>query len=163
VTLVGVITLIGAIAGLVTTAFLIWDRWARGRPLAWVTAKKFGASSYKYIRLQNPGPADVFIMGVRAHPPIYGIATDDSKEAIAAAVDRVDVNVLLWQGETYDLPIFELPKPVHAPKDPPPQSVRFLIYWYKTSSSWLRMVPVIVRTSTRDIESIASAVAARRD
>jgi hypothetical protein len=34
--------LVGAIAGLLTTAFVIWDRWARGRPLAWVTAKKLG-------------------------------------------------------------------------------------------------------------------------
>ena len=62
------IQLVGAIAGLVTTAFVIWDRWARGRPLAWVTAKKLGANPYKYIRIKNPGPADVFILGVRAHP-----------------------------------------------------------------------------------------------
>jgi hypothetical protein len=153
---------IGAYAGLVTAAFVVWDRWARGRPLAWVTAKKFGANSFKYIRLQNPGPADVFIMGVRADPPIYGIARDHSEKAIAEAVVEIDVNVLLWQGETYDLPIFELPKPVDAPKDARPQPVRFVIYWYKTSSSWLRQVPVTVRSSTRDIESIAAALAAQR-
>jgi hypothetical protein len=38
----------------------------------------------------------------------------------------------------------------------------FLIYWRKTSSTWLRQVPVTVRTSTRDIESIAAAVSAQR-
>jgi hypothetical protein len=57
---------------------------------------------------------------------------------------------------------FELPKLVDAPKDAPPQLVRFVIYWFKTSSSWLRQVPVTVRSSTRDIESIASTVAAQR-
>jgi hypothetical protein len=61
------IKLIGAVAGLLTTAFVIWDRWARGRPLAWVTATKLGVNPYKYIRITNPGPADVFILAVRVY------------------------------------------------------------------------------------------------
>jgi SMODS and SLOG-associating 2TM effector domain 1 len=43
------IKLVGAIVGLVTGIFTAWDRWARGRPLAWVTAKKLGVNAYKYI------------------------------------------------------------------------------------------------------------------
>jgi hypothetical protein len=39
-TMLKAITQVGAIAGLLTTAFVIWDRWVRGRPLAWVTAEK---------------------------------------------------------------------------------------------------------------------------
>jgi hypothetical protein len=50
------IKFVGGLAGLLTTAFVIWDRWARGRPLAWVTAKKFGANSFKYIRIQKFRP-----------------------------------------------------------------------------------------------------------
>jgi hypothetical protein len=59
------VKLVGAIAGLLTTAFVIWDCWARGRPLAWLTAKKLGVNPYKYIRIKNPGPADVFILAVK--------------------------------------------------------------------------------------------------
>jgi hypothetical protein len=46
---------VGSFAGLFTVAFMVWDRLVRGRPLAWVTAKKFGASSYVYIRIRNSG------------------------------------------------------------------------------------------------------------
>jgi hypothetical protein len=47
---------IGSFAGLLTAAFVVWDRCVRGRPSANVAAKKYGANSFKYIRLQNPGP-----------------------------------------------------------------------------------------------------------
>ena len=35
-----------------------------------------------------------------------------------------------------------------------------VIYWRKTSSSYLRQVPVMIMTSTRDIERIAEAATA---
>jgi hypothetical protein len=38
------IKLVGALVGLATGIFTAWDRWARGRPLAWVTAKKLGVN-----------------------------------------------------------------------------------------------------------------------
>jgi hypothetical protein len=154
------IKLVGAIAGLLTTAFLIWDRWARGRPLAWVTAKKLGVNPYKYIRIKNPGPADVFILAVRVYPSmVYSIAKDHSKEAVVGAASfNVDVNVVLWQGEVRDLPIIEVSKPDH--RNVADQPVRFVIYWRKTSSSYLRQVPVMIMTSTRDIDRIAQAATA---
>jgi hypothetical protein len=162
------IKLVGAIAGLLTTAFVIWDRWARGRPLAWVTAKKLGANPYEYIRIKNPGPADVFILAVRAYPSkIYAIAKDHSPGSVMRTQVNIDVNVLLPQGEIWDLPIVKLPKPVEEPKDQPnvaeapqDQPVRFVIYWRKTSSSYLRQVPVVIMTSTHDIERIAKAATA---
>jgi hypothetical protein len=153
------IKLVGSFAGLATLVFTIWDRWARGRPRANVAAKKCGANSFKCIRLQNPGPADVFIVRVCADPPIYAVAANHEEEAIAAALAGDDVNVHLRQGETYDLLVFE---PVDVPNGAPPQQVRFTIYWYKTNSSWLWQPALTVKTSTRDIGSIADAVAAGR-
>jgi hypothetical protein len=132
----------------------------RGRPLAWVTAKKLvvgASSSYEYIRLQNPGPVGVFIKRVRAYPPIYGIAKDHSAGAITRAVVKFDVNVLLGPSDTHDLVIVPLRDPSKVPKDEPSRWVCFLIYWRKTSSSWLPQVPVPVMTSTHDIQRIAAA------
>ena len=94
---------IGAYAGLVTAAFVVWDRWARGRPLAWVTATKFGAAPYEYIRVKNPGAGAVFIWRVDVHPPIYGIAKDHSAQAIAGTLVDGDVHVLLEPGQAHDL------------------------------------------------------------
>jgi hypothetical protein len=156
------IRLIGAIVGLATGAFTVWDRWARGRPLAWVTIKKI-VNPIEYIRIKNPGPADVFILGVRAHPPIYGIAKDHSAGAIVEATLNIDANVLLWQGETCDLPLIDLRNQAEIPKDAPPQPVRFVIYWRKTSSTWLRQIPVVIMTSTHDIKRMAKAAAEQRD
>jgi hypothetical protein len=154
---------VGAFAGLLTTAFVIWDRWARGRPLAWVTIKKFGVNPYTYIRIKNPGPADVFILAVRAYPSgTYFIARDQSSQAIVDASLKIDTNVLLWQGETRDLPILPFRKPSEMAKDAP-QAVRVVIYWRKTSSSWLPQVPVMIITSTADIERMAKAAIAQKD
>jgi hypothetical protein len=75
-TLVEAVKLFGGIAGLLTAAFMVWGRWARGRPLAWVTAAKFGANPLEYIRLKNPGYGDVFVLGLRAYPRIYDVAKD---------------------------------------------------------------------------------------
>jgi hypothetical protein len=132
--------LAGAIVAFVTAFFTVWDRLARGRPLAWVTAKKVGATPFEYIRIKNPGPADVLILGVRARPPIYGVTREK--------------NVLL-HGEACDLPI--VANRVKLPKNAPSQRVCFVIYWRKTSSSWLRQFPVVIWTSTGDIERISAA------
>jgi hypothetical protein len=174
------IKLFGGLAGLVSAAFLVADRWAQGRPLAWVTAKKYGASRYQYIRIQNPGPADLFIRKVRTYPPIYSIAKDHELDAIAKATVDVDVHVLLAAGETHDLVLVPRdpetsdvprdPETPDVPRDPETSDVprnretlahhrrvSFYIHWRKTSSSWLWQIPVTVRSSTRDIEQIAAA------
>jgi|GraSoi_2013_60cm_1033757.scaffolds.fasta_scaffold46262_1 hypothetical protein len=149
------IKLVGGIAGLLTTAFVIWDRWARGRPLAWVTAKKFGANPLEYIRIQNPGPVGVFIKSVRAYPGgLYGIAKDRSPGAMMKAQINIDVNVFLGPDDICDLPLLPLRNPSEAARDQP---VRFLVFWRKTSSSYLRQVPVVIMTSTDDIQRIAAA------
>jgi len=153
--------LAGAIVAFVTASFTVWDRWARGRPLAWVTAKKLGVNPYKYIRIKNPGPADVFILAVRVYPPkLYAVSKDHSGEAIVGAASfNLDVNAVLWQGENRDLPIIEVSKPDQR-ATAADQPVRFVIYWRKTSSSWLRQVPVVIWTSTHDIERMANAATA---
>jgi len=152
-TLVEAIKLFGGIAGLVTAAFLVWDRWARGRPLAWVTARKFGANPLEYIRLKNPGYGDVFVLGVRAYPRVYDVAKDRSVRAtITATALKWDVRVLLRQNEEWDLPIFP-----NLPTDAASRRVCFLVFWRKTSSTWLPQVPVVIMTSTGYIERIAAA------
>jgi hypothetical protein len=80
---------------------------------------------------------------------------------VGAASFNVPVNVVLWQGEMRDLPIIEVSKPDQ--RNVAAQPVRFVIYWRKTSSSYLRQVPVVILTSTRDIERIAESATAAFD
>lgn len=151
------IKLVGSFAGLVSAAFLFWDRWVRGRPLAWVTAKKLGAASYEYIRVVNPGPGGVFIRRIDVSPPIYGIAKDHSAGAIAGTLGDEDVHVFLEPGKTHDLVLIDRRNQLEVPNDAPPQRVYIFIRWRKTSSSWLRQFPVRVVTSTDVIRDIAAA------
>jgi len=157
-TIIEFIKTAGGIAGLATAAFMVWDRWARGRPLAWVTAtKRFAGNPEDYICIKNPGFSDVFIRGVRVYPKrIYGVAKDNSTKAIASSF-YADVNVLLPPGEEQYLPIIEFPKDLDKPLDTSRRWVCFLIFWRKTSSTWLPQFPILVITSTRDIESISVA------
>ena len=147
---------VGGIAGLLTAAFMVWDRWARGRPLAWVTATKFGANPLEYIRLKNPGYGDVFVLAVRAYPRVYDVAKDRStRAAITDTGFQRDVRVLLKQNKEWDLKIF--PNRRKLPEGSASRRVYFLIFWRKTSSTWLPQVPVVIMTSTGDIERIAAA------
>ena len=150
---------VGSFAGLVSAAFLVWDRLVRGRPLAWVTATKFGAASYEYVRVVNPGPGGVFIRRVDVHPPIYGLAKDHSARAIAGTLVDGDVDVLLEPGQAHDLVIIDRRNQLEV--DAPLQRVYMFIHGRKTSSSWLWQFPVPVVISTHDIQRIAAAATER--
>jgi hypothetical protein len=126
-----------------------------GRPEAEWTVKKFGANPYASIRIKNPGPGGVFIQAVHVDPPIYCVAKDDSDIAIAgAAFLNASASVILRPGEERDLPIFRRPAKLPKAEDPPSQTVRFVIYWRKTSSTWLWRVPVWIKTSTDHIKQM---------
>jgi hypothetical protein len=158
--LLEIIKLVGSIIVLLTGIFTVWDRWVRGRPLASVTATRwFAGDPQPYLCIKNPGPSHVLILGVRVRPktpPIYGVAKDHSARAISSSFYG-NVNVLLPPGKEHSLPIIELPKDMDAPIDTTGRRIRFLIYWRKTSSTWLPQVPVWNRTSTNYIKSIAAA------
>jgi hypothetical protein len=165
VTLVEAIKLFGGIAGLLTAAFMVWDRFLRGRPLAEVTAEKRFSNPEEYIRIKNPGPGDVLIREVRVHqkaPPIYEIAKDHSARAIISSLYGTDVSVLLRPGEERLLPIIERPRDIDRPIDMSSRRVWFFIYWRKTSLTWLPQPPVFVMTSSDYIKRIAAA-ATRKD
>src|SRR5262249_8414333 len=113
------IKLVGGIAGLVTTAFVIWDRWARGRPLAWVDAtKRFTGNPEEYIRIKNPGYATVLFRRGGGEPlNIYGVAKAPSARAFPPPLLNMDVNFLLRPGKTHARGIIKSPKKLDEPQD----------------------------------------------
>jgi hypothetical protein len=161
---------IGSFAGLVSAIFLVWDRWLRGRPLAWPTIKTFQGAPFKFIRIKNLGYHDVFVLKVRAWPAgIYGVAKTDATDAILqATVPKIfgvaDLHVLLRRDAEHDLPIYYLSKNnTDLEENLPSRRVCFLIFWRKTSSSWLPQLPVWIMTSTRDLVGMAAAAADQAD
>jgi hypothetical protein len=129
-----------------------------GRPEAEWTVKKFGVNPYTYIRIKNPGPGDVFIQEVRVDPPISCVVKDESDTAIAgAAFYDLGASVILRKGEERDLPIIDRHINLEISKDAPSQTVRFAIYWRKTSSTWLLRPPIWIVTSTHHIKQMEDA------
>jgi len=142
----------GGALGIGGIAVAVFKRWARERPQADLAAKKFGASSYRYIRVNNPGTSPILISQVQVCPPIYFITKSHSEKDIGAAMDGGDdVNALLGPGATHDLLIINRWKNASQP-------VLFRICWHKTNSRrW--QLPVTISTSTQVIDRIADATA----
>ena len=95
------------------------------------------------------------------YPRIYGLAKDHSAGAIAGTVVGEDVHVFLEPSQTHNLVLVDQRNQLEAPDDAPSQRLCMFIRWRKTSSSWLPQVPVVVATSTHDIERIAAAAIAK--
>lgn len=140
---------IGAIVGLVTGIFTVWDRLARWRPIAYIFATIPGST---YIRIKNLGQVDVIVRHIQAHPPTFNIATDDLVHAIVSGmIDRLPPSVIDPQGKR-DFLVFMHPTP---PDNARSQRVRFVIHWRKASSTWLPQFPVFPFTTTADIRNMA--------
>jgi len=101
----------------------------------------------------------LLIQRVRARPTsIYSVAKDHSIKAIsAAALEGIDVNLLLPPGQEHDLAIVDRRVGVQSVQNNVSQRVRFSVYWRKTSSTWLPQFPVVIHTSTHDIQRIIDA------
>jgi hypothetical protein len=155
-------TEVGAMVGLATGVFTFWDRWLRGRPLAWltVTIRTGGTPADPCIHIKNPGPTDLLIERVRTRPPEpYSVAKDHSIKAISsAALEGVDVHLLLRPGQEHELAIVD--RRLGVAQKGVSQRVRFSIYWRKTSSTWLPQFPVVIHTSTKGIQQIIDAASA---
>jgi hypothetical protein len=160
---------VGSYAGLVSAAFLIWDRWLRGRPI-WeqsATVRRGGTPADPCIRITNPGPTGLLIRRARVLPTgIYAVAKNRDIKPIMAALGDATVeganvlNVLLPAGQEHDLAIIDRRNDEDVRKNIS-RWVCFCISWRKTSSTWLPQLPVFIFTSTGTIQRIAAAVAQR--
>jgi hypothetical protein len=139
----------GAIVGLATGAFTVWDRLLRWRPIAYIIATNPGST---YIRIKNIGQVAVIVWHIQAYPSTFKIATDHSVHAIVSGViDRLPPSVVNPQRER-DFLFFMHPTP---PDDSPKQRVLFVIHWRKASSTWLPQIPIFLFTTTVDIRNMA--------
>jgi hypothetical protein len=156
---------VGSYAGLVSAAFLIWDRWLRGRPI-WeqsATVRRGGTPADPCIRITNPGPTGLLIWRARVLPTgIYAVAKNHGIKSSMAAVGDATVegadvlNVLLPAGQKHDFAIIDRRNNEDVRKNIS-RWVCFCISWRKTSSTWLPQLPVFIFTSIAEIQRITAA------
>ena len=142
---------LGAWVGLLSGLFLLYDRYAKGRPVASLTVKYGETRNIACIRITNIGDYDIAVINATVRPEVYYLTED------------LEVRTLL-EGTTGQRPSFmlkprqekELMIASHSTNGiARAQSVTFCISWRRCNATWLPQMPVYVRTSTTIIRKYA--------
>jgi hypothetical protein len=148
------VKLIGSVVGLLAGVFVVYDRWAKSRPIASLTVNNRGPRKIAAIRISNIGDYDIAVTDATVRPSVYFLTED------------LEVRSLL-EGSHGQRPYFML-KPreekelVIAPhftngvaREIVPQRIAFCISWRRCNATWLPQIPVFVLTSTSTIRKYA--------
>jgi hypothetical protein len=150
------LTQVGAVAGLVSLVFLVWDRLMAGQPLVWPARKKEFAPPIRYLRCMNVSKWDILITKIKVIPNVLSIARDESGEAIAEAhFLNLPFQAVIPAGETVDFSLG-----IRGGED---SSSPFLIIvsWRSARSTSVPKMPVFVLSSVRALRTMDQAKLSR--
>ena len=104
---------IGALMGMASVGFILWDRFWRMTPTAVVVMRPFSKGGMQHLHLSIRNPADRPIIvrwknGDRRGT--FGIVEDTSSKSVVRSVVMPEGAVVVDAGETRDLPL-------HKPRD----------------------------------------------
>jgi hypothetical protein len=152
-------TWLGSTAGLLSGAFLLYDRFAKGRPIASLTVKDDqGIRKLACIRVTNIGDYDIAVIDASVSPKIYFLTEDMAvRTLIGGALGRRPSFMLKprQEKELRIVPSFKDGVPLEAQN----KNVTFRISWRRCNMTWLPQVRVYVRTSTPSIRKYVQAKA----
>jgi hypothetical protein len=143
-------TAFAAYVGLLTGIFTLWDRLAKGRPIAFLSFKDGDAK----LSISNPGDYSVFILSAKTIPDVFFLNRDTGVQTIIE--DQLS-GITYWPIEPKRTAEFLI---ADRYKDGmrlgvQEQRVRFEVHWRRGSTTWLWQIPVNVRTSTSTINKMA--------
>jgi hypothetical protein len=151
--LLAVFTFVGALAGLLTGIFTLWDRYARGRPIACVA---FGPKDV-LLRISNPGDYSIFILSAETIPDVFFLSSGTSiRSIIRDQLSDITYCPIEPKG-TVEFVIadrFKGDKKLSLTD----QSVCFRVIWRRGSTTWLPQIPVTVRTKTSTVNKIREVI-----
>jgi hypothetical protein len=149
-----VIKLVGALLGIAATAFIVYDRIFRGRPIFAVHAKpRVPGDNYLFLRVKNVLDEDVVVENWRITPPLVGLSTDTSVRAIAGAVlGQTPTAILPPLGELkFNLVILD------ASGDRKNKSIQISAEWGTTRRPWPFRRHVKIKTTVARLEELKGA------
>ena len=154
--LVQLFTAGGSLVGTAGGLLVLFDRLARLRPVSFVVVTGNRHNAHRYIRVKNVGAVDILVTDVIARPPAFDISTGHSVSEIALALVDLPAVSILEPGQHRDFVIINNPKRMDIQGYT--GRIRFAVHWRKASCTWLRQMPVFVRTSTVDLEKMEKAL-----
>jgi hypothetical protein len=149
------IKLVGSIVGLLVGVFTAWDRLVRGRPLASLAMTGVPTNAYTSIRVKNISAIDILITDITVRPKQFRVAKDHSLRGIIKASIGDELLAILSPGEEKDFPFFAQPS---VSDEDPNRRVHVFVYWRKSNSTWIKQIPKLICTSTKDIEKMAKGL-----
>jgi hypothetical protein len=148
-------TEIGAAVGFLTGAYTLFDRFMKGRPIAYLVASGPATNAVLSLRVKNIGQQDLVLRRLLSIPRLYEIAKDDSVLGITEAQFKSFMTVL-QPGQQVDFPVFRS-KSGRALAAESRGRCAFVISWRRATSIWLPQIPAYFLTSVRAIEQLKSA------
>jgi len=151
--LLAAFTAFGALVGLLTGIFTLWDRYARGRPIACVA---FGPDDV-LLRISNPGDYSIFILSAKTIPDVFFLSRD--KEIRSIIRDQLS-DITYWPIEPKGTAEFVIADRFKDGKKLglTDQRVWFRVSWRRGSTTWLPQIPVTVRTKTSTVNKIRDVI-----
>jgi hypothetical protein len=123
---------------------LIYDRLARGRPVASLTISKEAGRPSPRIRITNTSPYDVAIHDITTGSNAYNLAEDEGTEGNLRASFGMRPYFMLKPEESREIrivPRFISGVPVEIMGD---QRVVFWVWWQRGNATWIPQIPVPV-------------------
>ncbi|EJB07522.1 hypothetical protein Rleg9DRAFT_6536 [Rhizobium leguminosarum bv. trifolii WSM597] len=144
-------TIPGSVIGVVTGAFVIWERFFRYQPMAFIIAKPLipgGAQKACYLRVINRSERPIFVSwptGIEDNA--LRIAADHSSRAIVKSLLHGEKAVVLDGGEDATFPVL---KPRNWEALEPDQTIETIVRWrFAQPMTWKRDRTFLIRISKR--------------
>src|SRR5216683_1098393 len=148
-------TEIGAAVGFLTGVYTLFDRFMKGRPIAYLVASGPATNTILSLRVKNVGQQDLVLRRLLSIPRFYEIAKNDSPLGIIEAQFGSFMTVLPPGGQM-DFPVFRS-KSGRARAVESWEPCAFVISWRRATCTWLPQIPFCLFTSMRTIEQLKSA------
>ena len=137
---------VGSVMGLLSGVFLVWDRFAKGRPICSLSIVREGSHAYACLRIENVGTHDIAVLDVQVKPDVYILSKDLGSDSLVDASFGKRPSVMM---APKDKQVFII-APRYADnqvRDEGVPRVRFSVYWRRCNATWLPQIPVWVVTS----------------
>jgi hypothetical protein len=151
-----IVTKIGAIVGLATGIFTVWDRLFRARAIAYVRVQGPKGSPRRDLRITNTNKADIQVTDVKCWSwprRVFAAAKDTSVRGITKAALGHAPLAVIAPGETWDFPLI-IRSTANYDALPKRQLLVFAIYWTRSSSPWFPQPPKWIVLSVGDFRRL---------
>jgi hypothetical protein len=140
--------------GLLAGAFTLYDRIAKGRPVATITYKDGGYETRVKITLTNADDTTAVILKSTVLPDIYFLTFDEETRSLVEGQLRPLKPFFLNPKDSIELAI--VPRFKNGVNmGLMDQAVRFSFSWRRQNATWLPQFPLTIRTRTLLIQKLA--------